>query len=502
MTPEQPLSTTETINTPNSERQSSNWDIRNAPRNYLSLVAYQVMSAAFSFCAVWLITRHLGSEGYGGIIAIIAASQVAQVFVNWTSTAVVRFGVDEFVETEKISRTFWVRLIVLVVNLLVVVLISRLWFPTLADWLKLSPETFWLVIAHFVVTVFWVHVQMSLQAAKLPRAQGLLQMIERLLIFVGIFALTAAANLKLFEAMLCYIIAPAAMTVVGLFRLRHYIGARFQIDSEFVRKVFTYSIPLLPFSLVGYFAGSYVDAIFISKFLSTHDLGIYSIATQINGVALQLPTLANTLLLPLFITLQKESQNERTSNYFSNVLPSLTLLWGLSCALLSFVLSYAIPAVFGVAFAEAAAPAWILLTATAVSLPVLIGYAAISHAYSMTYVSFVSVMFSATTNLIANFALIPRFGLVGCAWATVIAYFVGYMVFAVLLRRAIAMPLSWVFFAMLPVLIGALVFTYEVKPVIAMAGCLISFLLVAITFKGSLTKGMSFLLGSKKRLLQ
>ena len=62
------------------ERQSSSWDIRNAPRNYAALVAYQVLSAAFSFGAVWLITRHLGSEGYGGIVAIIAASQVATGF--------------------------------------------------------------------------------------------------------------------------------------------------------------------------------------------------------------------------------------------------------------------------------------------------------------------------------------------------------------------------------------------------------------------------------------
>ena len=229
-----------------------------------------------------------------------------------------RFGVDEFVETEKISRTFWVRFVVLLVNLFVVSLISRLWFPQLANWLKLSPETFWLVIAHFAVTVIWIHVQMSLQAAKLPRVQGLLQMIERLLIFVGIFALTAAANLTPIFAMLCYIIAPAAMIFAGLFKLRHFINVRFDIDRAFVRKIFAYSIPLLPFSLVGYFSGSYVDAVFVSKFLSTNDLGIYSVATQINGIALQLPTLANTLLLPLFVTLTNEGLNEKIRSYFTH----------------------------------------------------------------------------------------------------------------------------------------------------------------------------------------
>lgn len=494
MTPEQPTATADLIlNTPSSERQSSAWDIRNAPRNYLSLVTYQVLSAAFSFAAVWLITRHLGSEGYGGIVAIIAASQVAQVFVNWTSWAVVRFGVDEFIETAKISRTFWVRLIVLVVNLLVVVLISRLWFPTLADWLKLSPETFWLVIAHFVVTAVWAHVQMSLQAAKLPRIQGLSQMIERLLIFTGIFALTAAANLKPFLAMRCYIIAPAVMIVAGIYNLRHFIVARFEIDGTFVRKIVAYSVPLLPFSLVGYFAGSYVDAVFISKFLSTRDLGIYSVATQINGIAMQLPTLANTLLLPLFITLLKEAGHERLQNYFRNVIPSVALVWGLACTVLAFVAHLLIPLVFGSEFAESVLPLWILLSASVVAIPVALGYAALSNATSTTYISMYSSVFAAIINIAGNILLIPRYGLAGCAWATFGTYIISVVTFGILLRRVEKVPFSWTATAILPSVAGVIVYAISAAPLIALLICLSTSAFVAYLEKKSITKMLAFL---------
>lgn len=494
MTPEQIIEPQITQQTSSShERQSSSWDIRNAPRNYVSLVAYQVLSAAFSFAAVWLITRHLGSEGYGGIVAIIAASQVAQVFVNWTSTAVVRFGVDEFIDTEKISRTFWVRLIVLAVNLIVVVLISRLWFPTLADWLKLSPETFWLVIAHFAVTVIWIHVQMSLQAAKLPRIQGLLQMIERLLIFAGIFALTAAANLKPFEAMLCYIIAPAAMIFAGLFKLRHFLSVRFDIDRAFVRKVFAYSIPLLPFSLVGYFSGSYADAIFVSKFLSTHDLGIYSVATQINGIALQLPTLANTLLFPLFVTMQRETENQRSLNYFRNILPTLTLLWGLACTVLAFAAFFAIPVFFRGEFQAATPPLWILLVASTIWIPVAIGYSPLSNATSTTYISMIAAVLAAITNITANFILIPRYGLVGCAAATAVAFFVSAAAFAVLIRRNMKLPLSWTFAAIVPCIAGTASFCISQSPWVGLSVCMAISFLIAYLFRGSLNKTFVFL---------
>ena len=198
-----------------SERQSSRWDIRNAPRNYLSLVGFQIGSAVFSFASVWLITRYLGSTGYGGVVAVIAASQVAQVMVNWTSAAVVRFGVDEFVENATIARTFWVRSIILVINLAVILAISPFWFAPLAGWLKLSSAMLGLVLGHFVVTVLWVHIQMSLQGAKMIRVQGLLQMLERTLIFAAILSLAAAQTIQLSYVVICYIVAPGAMAIIG-----------------------------------------------------------------------------------------------------------------------------------------------------------------------------------------------------------------------------------------------------------------------------------------------
>ena len=203
-----------------TERQSSSWDIRNAPRNYISLVAFQVGSALFAFGSVWLITRYLGSEGYGGIVAVIAASQVAQVLVQWTSLSVVRFGVDEFVETAHIARIFWTRFIILAVNLVLVLATAILWFPPLADWLRLSPDKFWLVVLHFGVTALWLHVQMGLQGAKMLRGQGFLQMSERLIILAGILVLIASGHLTFYWSVMCYIAGPALMVFAGLFRLR------------------------------------------------------------------------------------------------------------------------------------------------------------------------------------------------------------------------------------------------------------------------------------------
>ena len=483
-----------------SERQVSGWDIRNAPRNYVSLILFQVLSAALSFGTVWLITRpeRLGREGYGAIVAVIAASQVAQVFVNWTSIAVVRFGVDEFVETARIARTFWIRLIILVINLVVVLTFSTVWFPPLADWLKLSPNAFWLVLLHFGITAFWMHVQMSLQGAKMLRVQGLLQMVERLLIFAGILGLIFSGKLEFFGAVVCYIAAPAVMVVAGLVWLREFVFTSFAFDTAFAKKILVYSLPLLPFTLVGYFAGSYVDAVFIAKFLSQAELGVYSVATQANGIAMQIPTLANAVLLPLFVTLRAESGDERTFNYFRNILPAVTLLWGVTCVSLAFAGSFLVPIVFGPLFDGAVLPMWILLSASVVSIPVAIGYSALANSTSTTWVPMTAAIMSAAVNIGANFALIPKYGMAGCAAATLLAYFVSSAVFALLLKKTAKMPVSWTLLAVVPSLCGVLIFSIYGSPLLALGACLAVSCLVAFFQKRSLLEVYSFVSGFRR----
>jgi O-antigen/teichoic acid export membrane protein len=449
-----------TANMGGSDRKSSSWDISNAPRNYITLISFQFVGAALSLLTVMIVTRTAGAETYGAVVAILAASQVAQVFVNWSSASVVRFGVDEFVDTGTISRAFWIRFGITTLNTALVVVIAALWFPLLAPLLKISPDVLWLVAAHLVVTVYWVHVQNGMQASKMLRPQGFLQMLERVTIFVSVAGLSLSGKLAFASVALSYISAPAIMTVIGLFTLRKQITKRFGFDWAFVKKLLLYSLPLLPFTFIGYFSGSYIDAIFIARFLSIHDLGVYYIATQISGILLQAPTLANTLLVPLFITLNKEDAGEKMNAYFSRLLPTLTLGWGLIGLFAAVAATIAIPMFFGSDFYPAVVPAWILLTSSALLIPVFCGYAAVTHARSVTYIAAITATVGASTNIALNFLLIPLFGMEGCAWATVASYLTSVSVYALLLRTKVGVPLSWLLLAIVPSLTSAILYSW------------------------------------------
>ena len=491
------LSNKEQISTKNTKRRSANWDIKNAPKNYFSLILTQIGSSFFAFASVWLLTKQIGSEGYGGIVAILAASQIALVLINWTSYAVIKFGTEEFVETERIARIFWTRVFILTLNLILVLLASNLWLPPLAQWLKLSDTSLWMVILHFSISAFWIHIQYSLQGIKMQRLQGGLLTIERFLIFAGLLFLTLTNRIDFYSAVVLYIVSPFLMILTGLGFLRNYIFSKFTVNKKFLREIIVYSIPLLPFSLIGYFSTSYVDAVFITGFLSVKDLGIYSVATQINGLSMQVPTLANSLLIPLFVTLQKENRMNTMNNFFEHTTPTITLLWGFLCSFAALAGWVFIPLIFGEGFVQAILPLWILLTASVLSMPALVGYAALVHASGNTYIATIVAVVTAFVNISANLILIPTYGMKGCAWATVVTYFASVLTFAIILRRKIKIPISWVFVAPIPSLCGAAFFTWSQNPWLAMAVNLIVMIAIIFVKKDSIKEGISISRGLK-----
>ena len=131
------------------ERRSSRWDQRAGVGNYLTLCLGHLSSALLAVTALWLASRAIGTSGYGGIVAVIAASQfLGQFAIQWTAIAVFRHGCEEFVETGSIAASFWNRLAILSLNLALVLGSTPLWLPSLSRWLELPAGAHWLLLAH------------------------------------------------------------------------------------------------------------------------------------------------------------------------------------------------------------------------------------------------------------------------------------------------------------------------------------------------------------------
>src|SRR4051812_6855132 len=79
-------------------------------RNFLFVGAGNYAAMAVSLAINAVLTRRLGLEQFGHLALLLTASQVlALVAINWTHTALVRFGAQEFARSSSIARTFWAR---------------------------------------------------------------------------------------------------------------------------------------------------------------------------------------------------------------------------------------------------------------------------------------------------------------------------------------------------------------------------------------------------------
>lgn len=457
-----------------NERQIASWDIRNAFRNYSTLVFSQIISALFSFASVWLATHFLSPERYGTVVAIIAASQIAQVFVNWSCVALARFGVEEFVESGEISKSFWARTLIFLLNAFIFLALSFFWLPLLANWLKLAPATTWYVVVHFIVLAGWLHIQHALQGAKLPRLQGGLIAFEKVLVFLLLLYFVRNNSLTDLQVIAAYIASPLLMIVIGLFQIRNLVSWRIEVDLGSLKKILKFSIPLIPFSLIGIFSTGYLDAIFIVQYLSKTELGLYSIAYQINGILMQFPLLAGSLLMPLFVTLQNETQEAVIKKYISDVLPLLTFSWGLICVFVAVCGMFFIPLIFGDTVAESSNILWILVISSALSFPSLGGYIPYINMISATYVGTPMAIGAAVTNLAANYFLIPKYGLMGCAWATVLSFLASLLIIFAFVHFRHSHVHRWTWQALLPTIIICVYYSWS-------KSLLLSFFMGAIT---------------------
>jgi len=441
-----------------TDRQSTDWDIKNAPKNYASLVVAQGGTALFSFASVWILTKFVGAEGYGGVAALLLGAQLAQIPIMWTGNALSRFGVQEFVETGKITNSFWSRTIILVPNLALIVLISPIWFPPLAAWLKIPPEFLPLLLFNLTATAIAMHAQAALQGAKLLRLQSALTFTERVLIFLTLTVLAVSGALSLTAAILAYSVAPLLVALFSLFKLSPLVS-RMVLSWETIKKIVIFSLPIPLFSVVSHLAFNHLDAIFILRYLSTADLGVYSVAYQLNFWVGQLSYFAGFVLMPMLVTSQTNRQQSLKDSYFRDLLPAMTFCFGILSVFIALGGYFVLPYILSPGFAAVGPLLIVFAAACAVSVPIQAGFSPLAYSESATYIQLVAGAVGAIANVVLNILLIPSFGLIGCVWATVISGTLNMLLFGFLVRRRFRVPFFSAVVAPLPVMLGAIVYT-------------------------------------------
>jgi O-antigen/teichoic acid export membrane protein len=176
-----------------------------------------------------------------------------------------------------------------------------------------------------------------------------------------------------------------------------------------------------------------IDQIMIKEMLGKHKVGIYSAAVKLIEVYYFLPTLITASLFPAILNAKKISEDlyyDRLQNLYN-----FMLLIALATASATFFLAdWAIELLYGLAYQEAASVLKIYIWASVF----IFGSMAASKwiiAENIQFYANYFLIFGLVSNVLLNYILIPQYGIIGAAIATLLSQAIASLIAPAFFRK-------------------------------------------------------------------
>jgi O-antigen/teichoic acid export membrane protein len=388
---------------------------------FRNLVIYGLGDVATSLVSLFLLpifTRYLTPEDYGVVTMLLTVEAVTKVVFRWgVDTAFMRLYHDcvDRPARQLLASTIFLFLIAVNGSLTLGGVLSAGW---LSGWL-IGPTHQSVLVAltianTFVAGFYFIPYQVlrigerSTQYISLTFTRSALTIVARL-------ALVIWAGMGVLGIVLADVIVTAVFTIILTKWFAPLIRPVFSRDV--LREALRFGLPRVPHSVAQQVI-SVSDRYFLKAYGTLTDVGLYSIGASF-GLALKLFLSAfETAWTPFFLAVMREPDAKQTYRIVSTyVVAVLVLLVAGLCALAPDVVRlFTTPK-----FHEAASVTpWIALGVMFQGL-YLVGSIGLVITKRTSFYP-IATGIAAVASLAANRILIPQFGMLGAAWANVIAY--------------------------------------------------------------------------------
>lgn len=272
------------------------------------------------------------------------------------------------------------------------------------------------------------------QAARRPRSYAFLALVMFVLTAVGCIYGVVIRRGGALGMMSGKLVGAVLTFLVAVWSMRGLLTARFQW--KFVRDSLAFSLPLVPHLVMA--SGLVVaDRLILAHYRDLSEVGIYSLAYTLGMVMFLVTQSLSLAWLPMFFELADDKEENR--GLLGRICSGLAIFL-VAIACLGILLSPP--------FVHIALDLRYHTAARIVPL-VVMGYLfhalfslfsfSILQAKRTAFVFMISLT-AFSVNVVLNFALIPRWGMYGAAWATTMAYAVEALCAFILAQRFFALP--------------------------------------------------------------
>jgi O-antigen/teichoic acid export membrane protein len=385
-----------------------------------------------------LYTRYLSKADYGAIETLIALTTVLVIVLRaGISSAFFRFyfdAVDEEGRNLVVRTSFWFTMTSATAGLV----LGLVFAPRLAGLLNgVTPN---LVRAAFVG--LWAQMNYE-QLTSLFRVE------ERSVAF----ALSSLVNVLITVAATVLLVAVLHEGAVGVL-VGNFVGTlvvylvllgyrRYQLGLQFGRELFRdmnrFGLPLVPAALA-LWTVNFVDRVLLNKIAGAGELGIYSLGVRVSSVVLFIFIAFRTAWPAFAYSIEDDDEARRTYGF---VLTYLLLV----CCWVSLALGLLAPWLVRLLAAKPEFyPASRVVAPLAFGTAAYAAYVVVSIGVSRaryTQFNWVVTGAGAILNVVLNVILIPPYGMMGAAIATVAAYTLMFVGMTLNAQRVYRVPYQW-----------------------------------------------------------
>jgi O-antigen/teichoic acid export membrane protein len=412
-------------------------DIKSFFYNYLHLIfGNAIISTLIGFLNLLLIVRVLSPENYGIYVLFGSVASIIAILTAWTSSSIVRFGREEFLTENSVSKTFWANYSILIPAFAIGFLLIFIFRDRLTQYIGINSDFYYLLFIFILISNLSSNITVVFQAlgkmrqfAYLPLINSGIFLVALLVCYFGSLACPVELLISVF------IFGYLGIVIVGIWLLRKEITPVY-LSREWIKRCISYSWPLA-FGGMSQQVIANVDQIVIKMFMALSFVGIYNVAYRIHDYLMLVPMQSIALMFPLMTSLIVERQEESIAQYIKNYAPQIAFIWALLLSLF-IIFSRELFLIFGSDYLIASLPFSILLIGASfrifalIESPILASYALIKEMVAISVIMGV-------INLGLDYWLIPLMGISGAAVATTVAFISGITLRSFIVHRKLGM---------------------------------------------------------------
>jgi len=387
-------------------------------KNTLITLVTRVLTSIFGIGIVIIITRMLGPEGQGIYSLAVLLPTILLIFVSFGINLSSSFylGKRKYPSKEIFGNNIILSVLIsfsaVLAGLVIIFFFNDRLFPGVdKNYLILALS----LLPLYVFFNFISHILLGLQKIKKYNAVSFLQGFT-FLILVGILILGFHFGVK--AVILAQILSFLLAGIVLFFLVKKETqGVVFKLNKNYLKDAIVYGFKAYLGS-VFYFFHHRIDLILINFFINPVAVGFYYAAAGLAEAVWLLSASAATVLFPKV----SSEINEKNLKEFTPIICRSILLFTLLISILLFIFGdWIIPLLYSEKFLESIQPFRILLIGTlfASGWQILVNdLSGRGKPILGTYIIGISV----ALNIMLNVFFIPKWGIEGAAWATVISY--------------------------------------------------------------------------------